>query len=666
MNWRGGRINPEKLWAHYALALCLIVGLLATVFGVNQMLVTEGRKAAKAIETGERFAIVSQQILLRAAENDADQVLTLARKLRADHLSIFQGEVWSPALDAHYRAGAVSLEKQLRDFVHMAERFAWARPATREGILVDLKVAHDDEGLFDALVQTATLLKQASAERIDGLRHTSRSLLIITVITIIGEALLIFWPAQINVRTAIAELRRQADLQRSTQAQLQRMNDKLHHIASHDPLTGLPNRAKMVEFIQAQLEKDPAIDIGVVLVGLDDFKAINEAIGHTQADDLLVLVADALQNCVDDDDLVARIGGDEFFMTTTEPAEVLVKRVKACFAEPFIIEGRKVNIGASIGYLDAYRGNEVSEDVLGNVAVALQTAKAQGRRLTVSFSQELREAYATMQELQQELPHAIKSGQIEPWFQPQINLSDGSLRGAEVLARWRHPKLGLLTPDRFLPAAEQAGLTIEMDHAIWGTALRFAEGWQGSGFEGATISLNAAPETMSDPNLIERFLSRMHKSTLSVNQVIIEVLETTLIEGADDIAAINIDSLAECGVALELDDFGTGYASLSRLIQLPLSGIKLDRSLVAPLPDTNADSVVRAILALAGELDLQVVAEGVEEYGQAQHLTGSGCMIGQGYGFARPMPADEFATWLKTFTNHPMMRPSDQTGAMRA
>jgi len=228
-----------------------------------------------------------------------------------------------------------------------------------------------------------------------------------------------------------------------------------------------------------------------------------------------------------------------------------------------------------------------------------------------------------------------------------VRLADGRLHGAEVLARWRHPTRGLLTPDAFLPAAERAGLMVDLDHAIWKTAMDQAMAWQVSDIWRPTISLNAAPDTIADPYLLERFLLSLQRSGLDADQVIVEVLETTLINGKDDIAAINIDSLADCGIALELDDFGTGYASLSKLTQLPLAGIKLDRSLVTPLPDQAADSVVRAILALATELGLHVVAEGVEEDEQAVHLNNRGCSVGQGYGFGKPMPGSEFTTWLE-------------------
>ncbi|MEJ8562185.1 EAL domain-containing protein [Yoonia sp. GPGPB17] len=196
---------------------------------------------------------------------------------------------------------------------------------------------------------------------------------------------------------------------------------------------------------------------------------------------------------------------------------------------------------------------------------------------------------------------------------------------------------------------------IDLDHAIWRSAMDHAKAWETSAIWNPVISLNAAPDTISDPHLLERFLLTLQRSGLSADQVIVEVLETTLINGKDDIAAINIDSLADCGIALELDDFGTGYASLSKLTQLPLAGIKLDRSLVAPLPDQAADSVVRAILALAAELGLHVVAEGVEVDEQAAHLNARGCGVGQGYGFGKPMPAEEFTRWLELHAKNPVL-----------
>ncbi len=667
----GGRINPERLWMHYMLALVLIGGLLGAILVINQTIVAKQRQAVAIIATSEKLGTLSQKLIMRATDAatpaDLSGVSEIAGRLRATNYQLVRGPLWSEALEKHYFGETAPLDPQLRHFINLAAHFANGGHSERQPILAQLKEIHGDQGLFDQLQETVVLIQDAAEAEAQRLQSILTRLSIIAGMTLLGEALLIFWPAHRIVREAIQELRRQADTQRSTQAQLLRMNDKLHHIANHDALTGLPNRARMSSFLTECLSNDQIDDMGILLIGLDDFKSLNEAIGHDQADYLLTLVAEALQSCVDDDDLVARIGGDEFFLTTTEQADVLVKRVTGILAEPFWIEGRKVNISASIGYFSIYDKSLSADDVLGNVAFALQTAKGKGGHCAVAFSQELRAEFAAMQDLQMELQDALGAGQIEPWFQPQINLNDGTLRGAEVLARWRHPTRGLLTPDKFLPAAERAGLIVDMDHAIWSSAINLAESWQQSGLWYPKISLNAAPDTISDPYLIERFLKRIHQTALCVDQVIVEVLEMTLIESANDMAAINIDSLAECGIDLELDDFGTGYASLSRLIQLPLAGLKLDRSLVAPLPDPNADSVVRAILALANELGLHVVAEGIEEDTHATHLRKSGCAIGQGYGFGRPMPADQFADWVKSYDKRLLPSPSDGTAAaMRA
>ena len=354
----------------------------------------------------------------------------------------------------------------------------------------------------------------------------------------------------------------------------------------------------------------------------------------------------ALQSCVDYDNIVAHVSGDEFVLTSSEPTRFLIDRIMAALKEPFLVGGRRIPINASIGHLQIGKGVRRPLEILADAEIALQFAKNSGGNRAQAFTNDLRNNLGMMQRLQLDLTDAIRNGEIEPWFQPQVRLSDGRLHGAEVLARWRHPTRGLLTPDAFLPAAERAGLMIDLDHAIWKAAMKHARQWQTENIWRPSISLNVAPDTIADPHLLERFLLALQQSGLDADQVILEVLETTLINGKDDLAAINIDSLADCGIALELDDFGTGYASLSKLAQLPLTGIKLDRSLIAPLPDQAADSIVRAILALAVELGLHVVAEGVEESEQAAHLNERGCGIGQGYGFGRPMPPDEFTSWL--------------------
>jgi diguanylate cyclase (GGDEF)-like protein len=485
--------------------------------------------------------------------------------------------------------------------------------------------------------------------RLAALHYQQWLVLAVSVTALLAAGLVILLPAQFVVRHHIAELRRQTTTLRQSALELELANAQLAHLAHHDPLTGLPNRGRLISTLTKSISRGQAAGHCFLLIGLDGFKAVNDNAGHAVGDDLLIAVGHALHACVDDDQIAARIGGDEFAIFSDEPPSEMVRRVMAALAEPVVVHGRRIKVNASIGYLVIGQGRVDAVDILADAALALQTAKGMGGHRAQLFTDTMRDDAGLLHRLQLELPEAIRNGELEPWFQPQVRLSDGRLHGVEVLARWRHPTRGLLTPDRFLPVAERAGLMIEMDHAIWQSAMAHAFDWQQTNLWRPLISLNAAPDTIADPYLIERFLLGLQKSGLDADQVIVEVLETTLINSASDMAAINIDSLAECGIALELDDFGTGYASLAKLTQLPLSGIKLDRSLVAPLPDQGADSIVRAILALASELGLHVVAEGIEDSGQARHLVDRGCAVGQGYGFARPMPAGEFQLWLHQY-----------------
>jgi diguanylate cyclase (GGDEF)-like protein len=498
-------------------------------------------------------------------------------------------------------------------------------------------------------------LVATSAQEVRILHQLQWVILGTSMLVLLAEAGLIFYPAHLVVQSHIRTLREQTDSLLDSKRELQAANTRLLHLTNHDPLTGLPNRARLIGVLADKIATGCAADQTFLLVGLDGFKSINDSAGHDIGDDLLIAVSLALDDCIDDDHIAARIGSDEFAIMTDEPPAQMLRRIMAALADPFDVRGRRLKINASIGYLVLDGSQTDPLAILADAAMALQVAKNLGGQRAQQFTPELRECAGQMQRLQMDVPDAIRNGELEPWFQPQIRLTDGALHGVEVLARWRHPTRGMLTPDRFLPAVERAGMIVEMDHAIWQTAMAQAMGWQRAGLWRPVLSLNAAPDTIADPFLIERFLLGLGKSGLGADQVIVEVLETTLIEGAGDMAAINIDSLSECGIALELDDFGTGYASLCRLTQLPLSGIKLDKSLVAPLPDQGADSVVRAILALTAELGLHVVAEGIEDSLQAQHLLDRGCAIGQGYGFARPMPPKEFEIWLCLHANRPVL-----------
>lgn len=644
--------KPERLWAHYYFALVIVLCLIVVSYIQNRGMVERGLLAAEAIQSSNEQVLIIQDIItisdevVRAGSTDLatfdNAVLSFetihAEMLATQHRSqLFDEDIFSPDQPLH---------QKVQTFVTSAKQFSSAPADLRFGLNLRLKLFYRQSGLHNDLLEVASLTTARFEAEATRFRTRQNAMLVASGLVLLAEALFIFRPAQHSVLSSLKSMRKTTNDLRASQKKLKNVNAQLDHMVRHDPLTGLPNRRSLIEHLEYIITDRRTNEWSLLLVGLDGFKSINDTIGHDYGDALLIAVSRALQKCVDFEHLVAHVGGDEFVLISNERSQYLIQRIMASLQEPFEIKGRRVLINASIGYLMIGESVRQTHDILADAEIALQFAKNIGGNRAQAFTQDLRDELGTMQQLQLDLTDAIRSGEIEPWFQPQVRLSDGRLHGAEVLVRWRHPTRGLLTPDVFLPAAERAALMVDLDHVVWKSAMDLAKGWQDANLWRPVISLNAAPETISDPYLIERFLRSLQLSGLEADQVIVEVLETTLINGKDDLASINIDSLADCGIALELDDFGTGYASLSKLTQLPLAGIKLDRSLIASLPDHAADSVVRAILALAAELGLHVIAEGIEESAQAAHLNERGCGVGQGYGFGRPMPAKEFTAWL--------------------
>ena len=644
--------TPEKLWLQNCIALVIVLGLILGAYFLNRAMVERGLLAAEAVKRSNEQVQTAQDIV------SASDALTNApaprftrfdkavARLEAIHSDVLSTTTGSDMLSDHYFGDVQPLHQRMQDFLGAANRFSAASPGQRRILNRRLNQMFGDGGLRADLLQTAAVVVAQFEAEAALFTLQQRAMLVASGLVLLAEAFFIFLPAQRSVQSNLHSMRQTTHDLRASQAKLEDMNRQLEHMVGHDQLTGLPNRRSLIEYLESAIADGRTDEWSLLLVGLDDFKSVNDMIGHDYGDALLIAVGQALQNCVDHEHLVAHVGGDAFVLISSEPTRFLVQRIMASLQDPFSIKGRRIPINASIGHLGIGDDARQPLDILADAEIALQFAKSLGGNRAQAFTQHLRDDLSMMQQLQLDLADAILNGEIEPWFQPQVRLSDGRLHGAEVLARWRHPTRGLLTPDIFLPAAERAGLMVDLDHAIWKSAMDQAMAWQTSAIWRPMISLNAAPDTIADPDLLERFLLSLQRSGLDADQVVVEVLETTLINGKDDIAAINIDSLADCGIALELDDFGTGYASLSKLTQLPLSGIKLDRSLVTPLPDQAADSVVRAILALATELGLHVVAEGVEDNEQAALLSNRGCTVGQGYGFGRPMPGSEFTSWL--------------------
>ncbi|HQZ31074.1 MAG TPA: EAL domain-containing protein [Arenimonas sp.] len=457
-----------------------------------------------------------------------------------------------------------------------------------------------------------------------------------------------------SLRQAYAELEQRvasrtselADANRELLDQIsvrERMEHKLKHEALHDTLTGLPNRSHLLGRMGMALSRfrhDPKQLFAVLFLDLDRFKVVNDSVGHLVGDELLKEAARRIGRCVRDPDMVARLGGDEFaivldFIHTADDAVAVADRVIASLAEPMRIAGKELYTSASIGIALVDARYRSPEELLRDADVAMYRAKANGRQRYAIFDEQLHDAALKLLELEGDLRRALQRQEFEPYYQPIINLSDGSLMGYEALMRWHHPTRGLCAPGDFIAIAEETGSLEQMDWQVYELVCRDIRRLAAGN---AYTSLNVAPRHLRAPDFCERLLELMSRNGVRPGQLRLEVTEGALLE-QPDLVQLCLGRLRDAGVATMLDDFGTGYSSLSYLHRFPLHGLKIDRSFVAELrsgESGGSTAIVRAIRLLADSLGLEVIAEGIETEDQRYQLRLLGLSLGQGYLFSRP------------------------------
>ncbi len=419
------------------------------------------------------------------------------------------------------------------------------------------------------------------------------------------------------------------------------------HEACHDSLTGLPNRVLFADRLQRRFDDRAEVGDGITiaLMDLDGFKEINDTLGHQAGDKVLVEVASRLRSAVDDDTLVVRLGGDEFGLIAAARAqpvdvEAMCHRVRAAVAEPMDVDSIPVTMGVSIGLATAPDDGENAETLLKRADVAMYSAKS-GRDGGVCFYDATRDQNTPRRlALGHELRLAVDAGQIRPVFQPKISLSDGRMTGVECLCRWDHPTLGVIMPDEFIPLADRIGISGSLTAFMLSSALEHAARWRAAGNDWG-VSVNISMNTLVDHDLSTIVRRLLTNSPVPPQGVTLEITETHVMSDAVR-ATRALTELAALGVRLSVDDFGTGYSSLAYLQRLPVDEVKIDKSFVMTLGrDDGADAIVRSVLDLARNLDLWVVAEGVEDASAADRLRELGCQEAQGFHFARPMAAGE-------------------------
>ncbi len=422
------------------------------------------------------------------------------------------------------------------------------------------------------------------------------------------------------------------------------LEEQLRYQAFHDGLTGLPNRALFLDRLEHALTRarrdDPAL--AVLFVDLDDFKSVNDSLGHGAGDELLVKVAERLRRTLRDADTAARMGGDEFAVLLedardADAPEFVGERLLGALRDAFTVHGRSVRLSGSIG-IAVYRGPEHSaEELLRHADVAMYAAKTQGKdRLTV-FEPELHHATIDRHELRAEMHGAMEAGQFMLHYQPLVRLDHQHVTGVEALLRWTHPTRGAIQPVDFIPLAEESGLIVALGRWVLNEACREAQRWTRESGRPIEMSVNLSGRQVEDPHLVSDVEAALRSAGLDPAQLTLEITESVLLRDVEAVMT-RLTDLKRLGVRLAIDDFGTGYSSLSYLRQLPVDILKVDRSFISAIDSGAAENaLVRSIVSLAQILELRTVAEGIEEPAQLDVLRTLGVDEGQGYYFSRPM-----------------------------
>ena len=469
-------------------------------------------------------------------------------------------------------------------------------------------------------------------------------------------ALVTKWEFMCRARLTTSELERMVA---ARTRELQKTTELLKHNAFHDVLTDLPNRALLKESLDRSIKRtkrDSSYKFAIIFLDLDNFKIINDSMGHTVGDQLLCAVATRIKNCLrgvdtavrDIADTTARLGGDEFVIVLDEvkefvDSELVAERVKESLAVPFLIENRSVSITASMGIVTSQDAEMTTETLMRDADLALYSAKKNGKNGYVMFDESMRKVAVARLEIENELREAIANEQLTLVYQPIVSVRSQRLLGFEALVRWNHPTRGLVSPVEFIPIAEECGLIHSLGMWVLKTACRQIAEWHKAFpmHPNLTVSVNLSSQDFAHTSLPGEISKAIADNGLQPDTLRIEITESILMQDVETVNSV-LEQLKETGINLYMDDFGTGYSSLSYLHQLPVDVLKVDRSFVSRLSDDKKHrATVEAVITLAHNQGIKVVAEGVEEATHVKLLRDMKCDMVQGYYYSRPLaPAD--------------------------
>ena len=635
------------------------------------------RREAEEISERATRALYDQQqrlLLLTSVANAANEAsllepaIAIALEGIQEHCSWALGHAW--LIDDHGLLVATS------QWAGDIERFVELRDATR-GLRLEVdrglpgRVLRRREAVWIHDFSADGLLPRASAARRSGL-STAMAFPILAGGEVAGvleffsdhlqepdpEQLGLF--AQIGTELGRVAERRQAEI-------------RLRHQATHDALTGLPNRTLIgagLNDLLAQLEGEPERRPAVVFIDLDGFKQINDTLGHAAGDRVLIDVAERLSFVLEPGDTLGRLSGDEFVVLCDWSGEAwapsaVAERVNMAMRQPFEYNGELFQLTASVGIAAVVPGGS-GDELIAHADAAMYQAKAAGRGRHEVYTEELGAMLRSRTELERDLRHAVEREELELLYQPEIDLRDGSIVGVEALLRWHRDGTTVMPLD-FIPMAEETGLIVPIGAWVLDSAVQQVRRWHEDTSIAAApwVSVNLSVRQLADPNLVDDAREALLTHDVDPSNLILEVTESVILDDAE-IGLTVLTELQRLGTEIAIDDFGTGYASLSYLARFPAHTLKIDRSFISRLDNARTRAIVAAMIELAHGLGLRAVAEGIETAEQLATLTELGCDLGQGYHFARPMTVAAVEKLMRTGASFPSLIGGPSSGALSA
>ncbi|KPW87723.1 GAF/PAS/GGDEF/EAL domain protein [Pseudomonas congelans] len=432
---------------------------------------------------------------------------------------------------------------------------------------------------------------------------------------------------------------------------------RIERLAYTDNLTNLGNRPAFIRNLDERFARDTDTPMSLLLVDIDNFKRINDSLGHQTGDKLLISLARRLRNTLSPSDVLARFASNEFAVlidnTDQEAGQATATQVLATLDKPMFVDNQLISVTGSVGLACAPLHGRDPQTLMKNAGLALHKAKANGKHQVQVFTEALNAEASYKLFVENNLRRALTQNELEVFYQPKLCLLTGRLLGMEALLRWNHPEKGMIRPDQFISVAEETGLIIPIGKWVARQSCRMSKDLTAAGFGNLQVAINVSPKQFSDPELVSSIAAILKEEELDPSLLELELTEGLLLEATEDTRQ-QLDSLKKLGLSLAMDDFGTGYSSFSYLKKFPIDVIKIDRSFIRDIPDDEDDmEITSAVIAMAHNLKLKVVAEGIETAAQLTFLRRHRCDVGQGYLFDRPIPGEELIEKLKRYPRRP-------------